>query len=86
MVDHAPPQFEAAAFNCPLCGAYSRQIWLDVQRHYRTAAVTCGKELRIAQCTRCNKLTFWLDGRLLSSDSGNAPLHNPDQPEEIKQD
>ena len=86
MVDHIPPRFQATAFSCPLCGAYSKQIWLNVQRHYPTRAVIDGKELRIAQCTSCNKMTFWLDGRMLPSASGSASFNNPDQPDEIKQD
>jgi hypothetical protein len=45
-----------------------------------------GKELRIAQCTSCNKMTFWLDGRMLPPDSGSVPFRNPDQPDELKQD
>jgi hypothetical protein len=45
-----------------------------------------GEELRIAQCTSCNKMTFWLDGRMLPSASGSASFNNPDQPDEIKQD
>jgi hypothetical protein len=86
MVDHIPPRFQAAAFSCPLCGAYSKQIWLNVQRHYPTRAVIDGKELRIAQCTSCNKMTFWLDGRMLPHASGSASFNNSDQPDEIKQD
>ena len=87
MVHHTPPRFQAAAFNCPLCRAYSKQIWLNMQRHYPTRAVIDGKELRIAQCTSCNKMTFWLDGKMLPPPaSGSASFHNPDQPDESKQD
>jgi hypothetical protein len=64
MEQFAPPSFQAAAFNCPLCGAYCRQIWLDARRHYPSGAAVDGKELTISQCTRCNKMTYWLDGKL----------------------
>jgi len=79
MDHHTPPGFQADEFNCPLCGAYSEQIWLTVPRQYPPGAVIDGKELRIAQCTRCNKLTFWLEGRMLSTASKRAPLPNPEQ-------
>jgi transcription elongation factor Elf1 len=58
------PSFLAAAFNCPLCGAYSRHIWLKAPGSDPTGAVIDGKELAVAQCTRCNKLTYWLDGKM----------------------
>jgi hypothetical protein len=74
MVNHSPPRFQAPAFDCPLCGAYSKQIWLDVLSHYPAKAVIDGKELRIAQCTGCNKLTFWLDGRMLPPASESMPF------------
>ena len=86
MVHHTPPKFQAAAFNCPLCRAYSKQIWLNMQRHYPTRAVIDGKELRIAQCISCNKMTFWLDGTMLPPDSGSVPFPSPDQPDEFEQD
>jgi len=86
MADYAPPRFEAAEFNCPLCGAQSKQIWLNVQKHYPTKALLDGKELRIAQCTSCNKMTFWLEGRMLSPASLSASFHDPDRPDEINQD
>jgi hypothetical protein len=57
-----------------------------MQRHYPTKAVIDGKELRIAQCTSCNKMTFWLDGMMLPPDSGSVPFPNPDQPDEFEQD
>jgi transcription elongation factor Elf1 len=78
MDHHTPPRFQAEAFNCPLCGAYSKQIWLDAQRHYPTGAAIAGKELRIAQCTRCNKLTFWLDGKMLPGAPESAAFPNPE--------
>ena len=86
MAHDVPPKFEAPAFNCPRCGTYSKQMWLDVQRHYPTKAAIDGKELRMAQCTTCNKMTFWLDGKMLSPDSLSAPSHDPDQADEIKKD
>ncbi|HYA41213.1 MAG TPA: hypothetical protein VEF34_07915 [Syntrophobacteraceae bacterium] len=69
MVHHAPPKFLAPEFDCPLCGVYSKQNWLDVPGHYPAKVQIDGKELRIAQCTRCNKLTFWVDGRMLPAGS-----------------
>ena len=72
-MDHnAPPEFLAPEFDCPLCGARSRQMWLDVKKQYPTRTAIGGKELRIAQCTNCNKLTFWLDGRMMSPSVNNS--------------
>lgn len=86
MVHYTPPSFQASAFNCPLCGAHSKQIWLDVKRHYPAGGVIGGKELTIAQCTHCNKLTFWLDRAMLAPASESVPFPNPHQNDEIKQD
>ena len=68
---HAPPEFLAPEFECPLCGANSRQMWLGAKKQHAAKTAIEGKELRIAQCTNCNKLTFWLDGKMVSPGQGS---------------
>ena len=68
-MDDSSPGYRAPAFKCPLCGAYSEQRWLDVKSGDPSGIAVEGKELKIAQCTRCNKLTYWLDGKMLPAAS-----------------
>jgi len=64
MADDNLTNSKDSEFKCPLCGASTKQSWLDV---LPSDIVIEGKELRIAQCTHCNKLTYWVDGKNLGS-------------------
>ena len=86
MEHHTPPSFQALEFNCPLCGAYCKQIWLDVKRHFPARSVIDGKQLAVSQCTRCNKMTYWLDRVMVSTVSESSALPDRDRPDEIKHD
>ena len=77
-----PPNSQVSAFKCPLCGADSKQSWLDV---LPSRTVIEGKELKIAQCTHCNKLTYWLDGKILSHAPASGPSPGSDQSDKNKQ-
>ena len=83
MTDDNSFSSRASASKCPLCGADSKQSWLDV---LPSEPVIEGKQLKISQCTRCNKLTYWLDGRILSHAPTSGPLPGSDRSDEIKQD
>lgn len=79
------PQLNASAFNCPICTAYSAQIWGDM------GPVISGvwrptKDGRISICSHCGATAIWYQGALIHPGSSPAPLPNSDLPAEVAAD
>jgi hypothetical protein len=83
MTSYVPPSFDLEAFNCPHCGAYSRQEWEDLGPTDHSLGVP---GLAYAQCDHCEKPSVWYEKRMVFPFGGGAPLPNPDLPDEIKVD
>jgi len=79
------PKYQVEAFNCPLCGAFSNQVWFEVVRigHGRNLVVS---DIELVYCVHCDKYSIWHRKRMLYPSGGNAPLPNPDLPEDVKAD
>lgn len=79
-----PPQHGASAFNCPLCNAYAEQEWGSgctiTNSHTQVKGVT------FCECTHCHKFSIWFQGAMIYPDSSQAPMPNPDLPDEIRKD
>lgn len=61
---HQPPQYRLDAFNCPLCGAFSKFEWhpFFVQGPSYDLSIQPGDDRSMfwaAQCSRCHKWTMW---------------------------
>src|SRR3989338_7611285 len=85
VIPYKAPTFLEKAFNCPHCGAYSNQGWVDPHMHdgrYWNNIPT----IDLAFCVHCNEYSLWHEGRMIHPASGSAPLPNPDLPEEVKSD
>jgi hypothetical protein len=82
MSDYVPPKYEESAFNCPHCGAYSRQEW----RMRIFADNRLIENLSIAVCDRCEKYSIWLDDKMIYPIKSTAPLPSTDTPENILED
>jgi hypothetical protein len=48
------PSFREDAFNCPLCGAYARMGWTQLQTQSHMMPVWH------ARCGRCHESSYWL--------------------------
>jgi len=75
--NHEQPEHGKSAFNCPHCGAYSRQSWEDSiyapgGRHI--------KDLSISYCDNCNEYSLWLGDKMVYPLKSSAPLPSPDMP------
>lgn len=73
MEDYVPLQYGESAFNCPHCGAYSRQEW----RLHITANNHPIESLSIAVCDRCKKYSIWLDDKMIYPIKSTALFHLP---------
>ncbi len=85
MTPYTPPEFRKSAFNCPLCGAYADQRWQQAYFSYGSGSTEI-KYLGVCYCNHCQKYTVWRAGKMISPVTGNAPLPNPDLPDEVKED
>jgi len=86
MIPFKAPKYEERAFNCPLCGAFSDQTWYVVQRFIIGISWGEVENIRLAYCAHCGKYSIWHVGRMIYPSGGNAPLPNPDLPEDVKAD
>jgi hypothetical protein len=86
MTEHpfTPPKHRASAFNCPFCNAFAKQ-------HWGTGCFSSGGHSHLdhfmfCSCTHCRQITVWYDDAMIYPDSSQAPLPNPDLPEDIRSD
>jgi hypothetical protein len=82
MNDYVPPEHRKSAFNCPHCGAYSRQEWTQRIR----ADDRLIEDLSMAYCDNCHKYSIWLGGKMIYPNESVAPLPSPDMPEDVLSD
>lgn len=75
MSDYVPPEYGKSAFNCPHCGAYSRQGW--------SLRPTKIENLSIASCDNCGNFSIWLDEKMIYPNKSVAPLPSPDMPKDV---
>lgn len=85
------PEFKKTAFNCPNCGAYSKQVWFQMAKgNERQQSGPSYNGLVppffLALCDHCNNHSIWETSKMIYPYSGTAPLPNPDLPEDIKND
>src|SRR5438876_6782716 len=86
------PAMDLPAFNCPICGAYAVQSWLQftMEGHGRQIQPGVVKQyqqsLQISQCLNCSKFCVWLDDRMIFPDEGGVPAPNPDLPASANDD
>jgi hypothetical protein len=86
MIPYTPPIFQASAFNCPMCGAYSNQTWYTASKYVHSSYSITISEYAFAHCHHCDDNSFWVKGKLTFPFSGTSPLPNPDMPEDVKED
>jgi hypothetical protein len=83
-----PPTFELSAFNCPGCGAYSRQQWgllqktnsleeQNQQAPWRTEIMDL-VGWAAAFCDRCEKVSLWYEATMVYPVTSAAPESHPD--------
>lgn len=79
------PARDLDAFNCPHCNVHAAQEWFPLTRPMFNNYDKIN-DYYICQCGHCKKITFWENKDMVYPSTGNAPMSNPDMPDEIKED
>lgn len=76
------------AFTCPHCGVLARQYHFSVTNPDLGGATTYARSDPIATsiCENCGKYAIWHSHQMVYPNRGNAPVPNPDMPEDVKKD
>lgn len=82
-IPYKSPEYLETAFNCPLCNAYSNQVWSKVEYEGLTAKFP---GLDICICGHCNRHSIWYLKKMIYPDFSGVELPNEDLSEEIKND
>ena len=95
MADYFPPELNKDAFNCPICGVYSHQVWYsdfsygEVISEYYSGQhfIPSGKleGLTISLCSHCKEKILWYEGNIIFPRKMTAPVPSEDAPQKIKE-
>ena len=88
MIPFTPPTYNADAFNCPHCNAYSNHKWFGIIRVTKGGTVmgSANYNIMIVDCTHCNNFSLWLSERLIYPEISGIQIPNPDLRDDIKED
>ncbi len=85
MINYTPPKFELTSFNCPTCGAFSRQYWYPI--NYNSGGYSHAlSDVKVALCEHCTTFNYWYLGNMIIPDVGGVALANPDLPADVIED
>ena len=82
------PESGLEAYTCPHCGVLARQYhW------YNSGGLGEGSygdldrnPVRVSKCEHCKEICLWHFDQMVYPNRGEAPMPNPDMPEEVKND
>jgi len=87
MVKHNPPEYKKSAFDCPDCGAYAAQEWIDF---YSNPQGSVGflkfEDCEASKCLHCMEYEIWFRKEMIYPAASTAPQPNPDMPEDVSED
>jgi hypothetical protein len=90
MTEFVAPEYEKSAFNCPWCGAFSRQTFMGAMRTVgvgRFAGATTGlNDFAVSQCDHCERYSIWHEGALIYPAGHGGPPPHSDMPEDVLED
>ena len=66
-----PPEFEAKAFSCPHCEAYSTQSWSRPNQVYNTKFWTSDTHIAVSLCKHCRHSSIWVEEQSSSEEKSN---------------
>ena len=82
------PQSNLKAFTCPHCGVLARQYhWANAGNLKSGSYSDFNRNpVRVSKCENCEKICLWYYAKMVYPNRGNAPVPNPDIPEDVKKD
>jgi hypothetical protein len=84
-IPFTPPAFKQSSFNCPICNAFAKQVWGTGCSIIQTGH-NPQRDTLFSHCSHCGNYSIWHDSSMIYPDSSQAPLPNPDLPDDIKKD
>ncbi len=85
MKNFKAPEFEADAFNCPYCGAFSNMIWYSIIQEMPTSYKYFPFDKSfLSECSCCEKYMLWVEGEMIIPSNSTAPMPHCDMPDDIK--
>jgi hypothetical protein len=94
-----PPSLTQTAFDCPHCGAFTRQKWARGEARFAAGAIApeersinsyagtdVVESMWFAFCERCKAITIWYERQLIYPATAGGSSPNPDLPDEIRND
>jgi len=76
MIGYLAPKYYADTFTCPYCGVLAYQSWTDLW----------SDTLLTSKCINCREYIVWYHKAVIWPLTGNAPVPNPDMPDDVKAD
>jgi hypothetical protein len=80
------PEFQLSAFNCPFCNAYANQNWGMALIQFNGREFTPVRNCSFSICSHCHESAHWVGDSMVFPGESNAPLPNPDMPDDIQND
>ena len=84
---YVAPESGLKSYTCPHCGVLARQY------HYYTTDKLEGRHhvthlnpVRTRKCEHCEAICLWHFDQMVYPNRGNAPVPNPDMPDDVKKD
>jgi len=91
--DHAPPTYEADAFNCPYCGVLAQQFWTGLIGQRPGEKGYCGIGVYMSICLNCEKRAVWAafgphrdDVKMVKPQVSGGPRPHVDMPLDVRAD
>lgn len=82
-----PASYQSDGYTCPFCETFAHQRWFpEVVGQGGQWGTIIFPGISLAQCSRCQKVTLWVDGTLVHPQSEPAPMPNNDLPSDISAD
>ena len=84
---YTPPEYDKSAFNCPICGAFAKQVWTEMRIHNNAESYSAGiGDPKISVCNHCSGFSIWKNKKLIFPNTGTSALPNEDMPQDVKED
>ena len=84
---YTPPEYNKSAFNCPICGAFAKQVWTIMRLINSGESYNASVEdPKISVCDHCNGFSIWKNKKLIFPGTGTSPLPNEDMPLDVRED
>jgi hypothetical protein len=84
--EYIPPLFKGEGFHCPHCGVFAHQHWYEVNLEDNSEDKSSPEILHVSACEKCDKLSLWIDEKIIYPVSGRTPAPVNDMPEKVKKD